>query len=282
MVPALEVPDHNTSSRPRTTRAISRRRPTNRCVSSFVARPVCAQCHPLPVLYSPGSILPGASKEIPVVFLSSRAGIFTEQWLIRTTPRTEVQWSVTLTGSCAAEDRFMSERKTIEVCRARACSVIFDPPQSRLEHNSVVAAARAFVLDLINRVEIPSAEPLPREPTIEEQFVAANPKLAFVCWSRCLHWVLMCLARWRCSSARSNRSVRCLTSRGLRLGPLAIFPPPLTYICIQVHNPTAPVITVTEPVKGSKTSKAKVAAHSHACPRSPHVGHTDARAGCAC
>ena len=156
---------------------------------------------------------------------------------------------------------------------------MFDPPQSRLEHNSVVAAARAFVLDLINRVEIPSAEPLPREPTIEEQFVAANPKLAFVCWSRCLHWVLMCLARWRCSSARSNRSVRCLTSRGLRLGPIAIFPPPLTYSGAQ---PDSAGHYCHRASQGLQNQQGQGCRTSHACPCSPHLGHTDARAGCAC
>jgi hypothetical protein len=67
------------------------------------------------LLNSSGSILPGETKHIPIVFLSSQAGIFTEQWVIRTTPRTEALWHVTLTGSCAAEDLYASERQIIEV-----------------------------------------------------------------------------------------------------------------------------------------------------------------------
>ena len=60
-----------------------------------------------------GSILPGQTKRISVMFTSHNAGLFTEAWRVCTTPQTRAP-VVTLVGACRAEDALLPARCDIE------------------------------------------------------------------------------------------------------------------------------------------------------------------------
>jgi hypothetical protein len=109
----------------------------------------------------PGVLLSGDSITFMFEFSSSSAGIYTEAWLLHTTPSLDVTPLITLCGTCNREDVHARDRVNVE---------------AKLEQKMIANHLRAMLYDLVRQVQ-PSARP--RSPpsqwaTLETRFKQSN------------------------------------------------------------------------------------------------------------
>jgi len=116
-------------------------------------------CH-----YARGALKPGESQTFVFLFISDKAGMFTEEWDLRTEPLlVQSIPQLKMTGHAYTEEMFIAERYHL---------------RRKLEDKAVWSTANEIVMDVVRRVRTPTPPPpdLLDPVQCQEQFEARNLK----------------------------------------------------------------------------------------------------------